>query len=127
MDTSIPKQRSARNAMARGFMGKCPACGTGKLFRKYLKVQDTCPDCGEELYHHQADDAPAYFTILIVGHILVPMALVVEQTWKPSIAFSIGLWIPAIIVSCLALLPRIKGALVGFQWSRRMHGFGGEK
>ena len=108
-------------------MGKCPACGTGKLFRKYLKVQDTCPDCGEELYHHQADDAPAYFTILIVGHILVPMALVVEQTWKPSIAFSIGLWIPAIIVSCLALLPRIKGALVGFQWSRRMHGFGGEK
>jgi uncharacterized protein (DUF983 family) len=27
-------------------------------------------------------------------------------------------------VLSLALLPRIKGAFIGFQWARRMHGFG---
>ena len=26
----------------------------------------------------------------------------------------------------LLLLPRIKGAMVGLQWARRMHGFGGK-
>jgi uncharacterized protein (DUF983 family) len=25
----------------------------------------------------------------------------------------------------LALLPRVKGALIGWQWALRMHGFGG--
>jgi uncharacterized protein (DUF983 family) len=126
MDISFPEQRPVGQAMRRGFMGKCPSCGAGRLFRKYLKVQDHCPKCNEDLHHQQTDDAPAYFTILIVGHILVPIALVVETTYSPSVAFSIGVWVPAIIISCLALLPRIKGALVGFQWSRRMHGFGDE-
>ena len=109
--------------MWRGFSGHCPNCNHGNLFRKYLKVQDNCPNCGEALHHHRADDAPAYFTILIVGHILVPIALYVQTKWSPDVSWLLGIGIPAIIVSCLLLLPRIKGALVAFQWARHMHGF----
>ena len=72
-------------AMWRGFLGKCPNCGKGKLFRAYLKPVDSCAACGEEYHQHQADDAPPYFTILIVGHLIVapllfallPLALIV--------------------------------------------------
>jgi uncharacterized protein (DUF983 family) len=110
--------------MWRGFKGQCPNCGHRRLYRKFLKIQDQCPDCGEDLHHHRADDAPAYFTILIVGHIVVPIALVVQQTWAPPVGWLIGMTVSLIIVSCLALLPCIKGALVGFQWARFMHGFG---
>ena len=63
-----PPDRSLREAMTRGFLGRCPACGRGRLFCSYLKVVNSCKICGEELSGHRADDAPAYVTLLIVAH-----------------------------------------------------------
>ncbi|HEY7668994.1 MAG TPA: DUF983 domain-containing protein, partial [Hyphomicrobium sp.] len=48
--------RSSTDAMRRGFAHKCPACGKGALFTRYLEVAHRCPECGEDLYHHRADD-----------------------------------------------------------------------
>ena len=44
-----PPDRSLVEAMARGFMGRCPSCGRGRLFLSYLKVVNTCEICGEDL------------------------------------------------------------------------------
>ena len=71
-------ERSVLTSMLRGAKLTCPSCGKGSMFRRYLKVADECPSCGEELHHHRADDFPAYLVIVIVGHILVPIVLVVE-------------------------------------------------
>ena len=43
-----------------------------------------CPVCGTELFHHRADDGPAWATILITGHLLAPLMLVVFITWRPQ-------------------------------------------
>jgi len=118
-------QRPTRTAMWRGFLHRCPNCGKGAMFRKYLKVSDTCSSCGEDLSHQQADDAPPYFTILIVGHIVLPMALGAEKTWHLSTSTHFMIWLPLIMILSLVLLPCIKGAIVALQWSLRMHGFGG--
>lgn len=117
-------ERPTRQAMLRGLRGRCPACGTGRLFKGYLKVADRCPDCGEELHHQRADDGPAYLTILLVSHLGAPILLASYIAWRPTamtmiLSFGLG----AVILSLL-LLPRIKGAFVGLQWARRMHGFG---
>jgi len=112
-------------AMWRGFSQHCPNCGKGRLFGKYLKVHDACPGCGEALHHHRADDAPAYFTILIVGHFVVGGALSLERGLAPPTWVHLGLWLPLTLIGCLLLLPRVKGALVGLQWALYMHGFGG--
>jgi uncharacterized protein (DUF983 family) len=119
-------QRSTSLAIRRGFAGRCPNCGEGKMFRAYLKVNDSCPVCGEALKHQRADDAPAYLTIVIVAHFIVA-GLVAEDEMFPDVnMFLVGLgWSLAAIAASLVLLPRIKGALVGFQWATRMHGFGG--
>jgi uncharacterized protein (DUF983 family) len=116
-------QRDFAAAMQRGLMGRCPNCGKGRLFRKFLKVADTCPVCGEDLHHHRADDAPAYFVILIVGHIIVPVALAVETAYAPSYWLHAALWLPLTVGMSLYLLQPIKGALVSLQWALRMHGF----
>jgi uncharacterized protein (DUF983 family) len=107
----------------RGFRGTCPACGRGRLFRAFLKVADSCPACGEELHHHRADDFPAYIVILIVGHILVPLLLWVEQQFEPSLAVHLSIWLPATAVMTLGLLQPVKGAIVALQWRTGMHGF----
>ena len=123
MDENTPTLRPLGSAMLRGLRGKCPACGRASLFSAYLKVNDTCHGCREDLSGHEADDAPAYFTILIVGHLLVPIAIIVERHWAPSIGLTLGFWTLAIIGACLITLPRIKGALIAFQWARFMHGY----
>lgn len=110
-------------ALARGWRGKCPKCGSGPLLHSYLKVNDTCTVCREELYHHQADDGPAYLTILIVGHIMAPMLLFTFTMWRPEPLTLFTIFAVGCVGLSLYLLPRLKGAIVGFQWARHMHGF----
>jgi uncharacterized protein (DUF983 family) len=119
-------QRSLGTAVWRGFIGRCPNCGKGRMFRAYLKVVDSCPVCGEDLHHQRADDAPPYITMLVVGHIVVAGVVAAEEVW-PNSSMWLGaiVWIWLTFVLSLLLLPRVKGALVGYQWALRMHGFGG--
>ncbi len=123
---SAPPPRDAVQASLRGARHVCPACGEGKLYASFLKVADACPNCGEELHHHRADDAPPYFTMLIVGHIVVAGVLAVETAYEPELWVHALLWGPLLLIMSLILLPRIKGALIGLQWALRMHGFGGQ-
>jgi uncharacterized protein (DUF983 family) len=97
------------------------------MFRKFMKIADTCSNCGEELHHQRADDAPPYFTIFIVGHVVIPLVFIVERTWHPSYVIHAALWLPLIIGLTFTLMPLVKGAVVGLQWALRMHGFGIER
>ncbi|RTL72472.1 MAG: DUF983 domain-containing protein [Hyphomicrobiales bacterium] len=111
--------------MWRGFRCRCPACGEGRLFSGFLSVNATCPKCGEELHHQRADDAPAYFTIFIVGHVAVGGVLWAERAYMPSPWLQAAIWLTVAVAMSLWLLPRIKGILIGLQWALRMHGFAG--
>ncbi len=123
-ETLIREERALWPAVRKGFRCKCPNCGSGPLLKGYLKVRDTCTVCQEDLSHQRADDGPAYLTILIVGHLLAPVIHVGYTTWRPDpLVFATVLSIGAVGLS-LYLLPRLKGAIVAFQWARMMHGFG---
>ena len=119
---ALPKRPMWRS-IRRGWFGRCPNCGTGKMFRAFLKVADPCPNCGEALHHHRADDAPAYFDILIVGHVVVPLALIVEVAYSPPYWLHAMIWLPLTLALAIGLLQPIKGAIVAWQWANYMHGF----
>ncbi|MFD1343649.1 DUF983 domain-containing protein [Litorisediminicola beolgyonensis] len=127
LDTAKPTEadRATGPALLKGWRRKCPNCGTGPLLRGYLKVRESCPVCREELHHHRADDGPAYLTILIVGHLMAPLLLIVFETWRPEPLVLFTVFAVGCIGLSLYLLPRLKGMIVAFQWSRQMHGFGG--
>jgi uncharacterized protein (DUF983 family) len=118
-----PAHRALWPAVLRGLRGRCPNCGRGRIFRAYLKVADRCSVCGEAFHHHRADDAPAYFVILIVGHIVVPLALAIELAYRPSYWMQLAFWLPATLAFALLLLQPVKGAIIAVQWVYRMHGF----
>lgn len=125
-DNAALPERPLKKAMLRGAMRRCPACGKGPLFDGYLKIRDHCDDCGQDLSHQRADDGPAYLTILLVSHLGAPLMLAIFVAWRPSAAaLLLGFGIGAVVLSLL-LLPLIKGGFVGFQWARRMHGFGAD-
>ncbi len=118
-----PPPRPVATALLRGATLKCPACGMGAMFRRYLKVADHCPHCGEALHHQRADDAPPYFTIAIVGHIVVGLMLAVEMAYRPPLWLHGALWVPLTLILTLLLLPSVKGTIVALQWALYMHGF----
>jgi uncharacterized protein (DUF983 family) len=118
------EQRSVGQAMWRGTLCKCPHCGQGKMFRAYLKVADHCDVCGEQLDLHRADDFPPYIAIMIVGHILVGLMLHMDMVWHVDPLTYLYTMVPLAVILPLAMLPSIKGSIVGLQWANRMYGFG---
>jgi uncharacterized protein (DUF983 family) len=122
-DQAIAEKRDVWTALKRGFRGRCPRCGEGKLFRAFLKVDNNCPACGLDFTPHRADDLPAYLVIVIVGHIVVPTALIIETDYSPPVGLQLAIYLPVTLVASLALLQPVKGAVVGMQWALRMHGF----
>lgn len=125
-DSAQPEDRPAWPAMWRGWQRKCPNCGGGPLMRGYLKVRDTCPVCDQALHHQRADDGPAYLTILIVGHVMAPLLIWAFTTFRPEPLVLASTFTVGTVALSLYLLPRLKGAMVGLQWAKRMHGFGQE-
>ena len=115
--------RNLWQSIGRGLRGRCPHCGEGKLFRKFLKVTESCEVCGEEFHHHRADDLPAYLSIVIVGHIIVFLLLELSARTAFSPMTYILTLVPLSLVLGIVLLQPIKGAVVGLQWANRMHGF----
>ncbi len=114
---------SLLSALRRGLAMKCPKCGQGRIFPRFLKVADHCPACAEELMHHQADDYPAYLVILILGKLIFPAILIVELTYTPPLWVHFSIWFPLIAVSAIALLQPVKGAVVALQWHLGLHDF----
>ena len=122
-DSGQDRDRKILPSILCGLAHRCPACGVGHLYAKYLKVADQCPVCEEPLHHHRADDAPPYFTIFVVGHLIVGGVLALEQAYAPEAWVHAVIWVPLTLMLSLLMLPRIKGALVGLQWALGMHGF----
>ncbi len=118
------EERPLGRALRNGWRRRCPNCGSGPLLKSYLKVHDECSVCREDLSHQRADDGPAYLTILFVGHLMAPLLLIVFETWRPEPLVLFTIFAIGCVGLSLYLLPRLKGAVIGFQWSRRMHGFG---
>ncbi|MDP1729842.1 MAG: DUF983 domain-containing protein [Devosia sp.] len=126
MTVEITMEREPRpllQAVGKGLRRRCPRCGQGKLFRAYLKVNDRCPVCGEELHHHRADDLPPYISIVILGHILVGLMLHMEMTMSVQPYVYLLIMVPLAVFLPLIMLPSIKGAVVSLQWANFMHGF----
>lgn len=103
-------------AMRRGLRGRCPVCGQGRIFSRFLKVVPQCAHCATPLGKLRADDAPPYFTILLVGHIVVPSMLLLEQIAAPPIWVHMALWIPLTLLLALGFLQPIKGVVIGVLW-----------
>jgi uncharacterized protein (DUF983 family) len=122
-DSVKGEKRDVWTAMKRGFRGRCPRCGEGKLFCAFLKVANNCSACGLDFTPHRADDLPAYLVIVIVGHILVPIILWIETDYAPPVWLQLSIYLPVTLIASLALLQPVKGTVVGLQWALRMHGF----
>lgn len=117
--TEIASSRPFKTGLLRGLRQRCPNCDKGRLFKSYLKVAPVCEACGHNLGAYKADDGPAYFTILLVGHLVVAPMFFFPFMWETSPWVIVPAAVVGLTALILLLLPRIKGAFVGALWSIR--------
>ena len=118
--TSSDEPRDLSRAIRRGALGRCPNCGRGRLFRAYLKPVERCAECSEPFGHIRADDGPPWLTVLIVGHVVVAAALIVEANAMWPLWWSMLFFASLAFALVLAVLPRAKGVFIGAIWASRL-------
>lgn len=111
---------SLLTGLKRGLLHRCPNCGDGRLYMRYLKVDPECEVCGHELGGYPADDGPAYFTILLIGHLFVAPLLFFPWIWEAPPAIVAPLTLIPLAALTLLLLPRVKGGVIGALWAIRL-------
>jgi uncharacterized protein (DUF983 family) len=109
-------------AMRRGFLGRCPSCGQTPLFRSYLKQVSACSVCGAEFARIRADDAAPWLTIIIVGHVFLPLIFFVDLAAFMPFWVGVTAWAALFSGISLVLLPRAKGLFIGLLWVTRAPG-----
>ena len=117
-DVSSP--RPVALGIKRGLKHRCPNCGQGELFSRYLKVNPECEACGHDLSQYRADDGPAYLTILLVGHLLVAPAFFFPFMWETNPWIMVPTALTVLTAVVLLALPRIKGGFIGLLWANRV-------
>jgi uncharacterized protein (DUF983 family) len=110
---STSPRNALLQALSRGLRGRCPHCGTGRIFYRYLKVSPACEVCHHDLDRYPSDDGPAYFTILLVGHLVVAPLLLFPFIWRSPIWLILPATLIPLTVLTLTMLPRTKGAVIG--------------
>jgi uncharacterized protein (DUF983 family) len=116
------KHPSTATALIRGALGRCPRCGQGRLLHHYLKIVDRCSACDEPYGHFRTDDAAPWLTILVAGHITVPIILICERNFQLPMALALAIYLPLIIGLTLILLPRCKGIIAALMWAMKAEG-----
>jgi len=104
-------------SIGRGLAERCAACGKGRLFRRYLKVNPNCEHCGHRLAQYPADDGPAYLTIVLMGHLVVAPMLLFPIVWKANPAIVVPIALVALATVTLLALPRVKGGWIGLMYA----------
>ncbi len=131
-DSGLPSQRPALpasfgRAILRGIRCRCPRCGHGRIFGRWLKPLDACPHCALDLTGQRADDFPAYIAIFATGHLLAPVIIVLVRDFALSPGALVAIVLPLAVAMMLALLQPAKGAVIALQWWNGMHGFRRER
>ena len=111
-----------KTAVRRAVLGRCPCCGEGRLMRSYLKQVEHCAVCGEQFGQIRADDAAPWLTIIVVGHLFLPFAFMVNVDWMPVWA-AMGMWSACFAAIALAVLPRAKMLFIAVLWQTRAPGY----
>ena len=111
-----PDRQFSLALLWRGFRKTCPQCGVGALLEGYLKPQSSCAACNEDFSHISADDGPAWLTLLIVGHAVVPLMLIFGRNDLFPMWLAILILAMVTLVGVYFVLPRAKGVFIALIW-----------
>lgn len=110
-----------------GLKGLCPSCGEGKMFERWLKLNEKCPNCGLNYKFAAPDDGPAFFSLCIVAFPLIFFVVWLQVVFDPPFWVHLVTSFPLLALGCVYPLQPIKGWLVASQFVNKAHQAGTER
>ena len=107
------------NPILAGLLGRCPNCGEGPLFSRFITVAPSCTACGYDLAAADSGDGPAVFIILVVGFIACFGVLFTEVAFHPPVWVHLVVWLPLSAILAFALLRPFKGVMLALQFHHK--------
>ena len=108
--------QNSASPIAKGLRGLCPECGEGSIFDGFLKFAPRCEACGASFDNEDAGDGPAVFVIFAAGIFVIPAALAFQLITNAPTWLTMVIWVPILIVFCLALMRPLRGIMFNLQW-----------
>lgn len=99
-----------------GLACRCPRCGKGPLYKGYLSLRESCPDCGLDYGFADPADGPAFFVMSGAGLIGMIFMMAFEFTVHPPIWVHAVVTLPLLVALCLGCLRPFKAWLVAEQY-----------
>ncbi len=112
---SVENEADKSKIMRAGLLGRCPKCCEGPLFNGFLRFARECVSCGFDFQSNDVADGPAVFVILLASILVVPLALVFQLKYGAAVWLTLLIFIPLIILVCLALLRPFRGLMFALQ------------
>ena len=103
--------------MLRGLQRRCASCGEGAILSGYLTAVPECAHCGEDFRHVRADDGPAWVTILVLGHVIVPLMIYFGREDSIPVWQAAGILSVVTLLGVYVILPRAKGMFIALIWA----------
>lgn len=102
-----------------GIRGRCPRCGTGKLFEGFLKLRSGCEHCGLPYAFADPADGPAFFILCFGCLPAFAFAIYLEVRFAPPLWVHLFTSLPLVLLTCIPPLRPLKGWLVAAQYHYR--------
>jgi uncharacterized protein (DUF983 family) len=106
----------APSTLSAGLRCRCPRCGEGHVFSRFLTVADRCEACGLDFSFAEPADGPAFFVMSGVGILVTALWAIWAVAAQPPVWVQFAVVIPAMIGGCLATLRPVKAWLVAEQY-----------
>lgn len=104
-----------------GLRRRCPRCGGGRLFHRWLKLRENCPSCGLRYLLNQGDPW-AFLLVVDRVFLIVLIAIVYFKLWPKSLPAVIALF-AIVLAAFIATMPNRYGLCIALDyWTRTRWG-----
>ncbi len=105
----------------RGWCKKCPQCGEGPLYHRWLRLYDNCPKCGLKYLPDQGD---LFGPLLFLDRALFLIPLIVIFFFRPwNLNLTAALILAGILLGLLVFtMPNRNGLSLAFDYHLRRKG-----
>ena len=99
-----------------GIRARCPRCGQGPVFKGYLSLRESCPECGLDYGFADPADGPAFFVMTAVGLVGMILLMAFDFIVHPPIWVHAVVTLPILVAMCMGCLRPFKAWLVAEQY-----------
>jgi uncharacterized protein (DUF983 family) len=114
-----PQKPHIRTVLGRGLRKRCPHCGQGRIFRKWIEMYDRCDVCGL-VYQRNPGDTWLFW---IIGD-RIPIGVGIVALFfglRPRGLLQLAAFFLAMVVPLVATMPRRQGLGVALNYLSRIY------